>query len=95
MNPKDAASARWTRRAGRSGVHGAEARLAQVLDLLDEQVVHLHEPLDLPYPVPLQVHTSNTREEVLGAFGVSTVVKPVPLQTGVYWHEDPNRTCSS
>ncbi len=64
--------------------------LTQVLDLLDEQVVHLHEPLDLPYPVPLQVHGTYTREEVLGAFGVSTVVKPVPLQTGVYWHEETN-----
>ena len=60
--------------------------LLDVLTLLEEQVVHLTTPLDLPSPVPLQVHASYTREEVLAAFGASTVSAPLPLQTGVYWH---------
>jgi hypothetical protein len=59
----------------------------EFLPLLEDQVVHLHRPLDLPQPVPLQVHAIYTREEVLGAFGASTVTAPLPLQTGVYWHQ--------
>ncbi len=61
--------------------------LLELLPLLEEQVVHLHHPLGLLQPVPLQVHATYTREEILGAFGASTVSEPLPLQTGVYWHE--------
>ena len=60
--------------------------LLDVFTLLENQVVHLTTPLDLPFGIPLQVHASYTREEVLAAFGASTVVTPLPLQTGVYWH---------
>ncbi len=62
-----------------------------MLPLLEDQIVHLHRPIGLLHPVPLQVHASYTREEILAAFGASTVTKPLPLQTGVYWHE-PTRT---
>jgi len=61
--------------------------LLEVLPLLEEQIIHLHQPIGLLHPVPLQVHASYTREEILGAFGASTVTHPLPLQTGVYWHE--------
>ncbi len=37
------------------------------------------------------MHANYTREEILAAFAASTVTKPPPLQTGVYWHE-PTRT---
>jgi superfamily II DNA or RNA helicase len=70
---------------------GLRHELLDVLPLLDDQIVHLHQPLGLLYPVPLQVHANYTREEILAAFGASTVTKPLPLQTGVYWHE-PTRT---
>jgi superfamily II DNA or RNA helicase len=60
--------------------------LLELLTLLEARVVHLTTPLDLPGAVPLQVHASYTREEVLAAFGVSTVSAPLPLQNGVYWH---------
>jgi superfamily II DNA or RNA helicase len=63
----------------------------EVLPLLRDQIAHLHEPLRLRGSVPLQVHANYTREEILAAFGASTVAKPLPLQTGVYWHE-PTRT---
>ena len=66
---------------------GLRRELLELLPLLEEQVVHLHQPLGLLQPVPLQVHASYTREEILGAFGASTVSEPLPLQTGVYWHE--------
>ena len=60
--------------------------LIEVLDLLDDQVTHLTTPLSTDHPVPLAVHASYTREEILAAFGASTVEAPLPLQTGVYWH---------
>ena len=65
---------------------GLRNELIAVLDLLDTQITHLHHPLGLLHPVPLQVHASYTREEILAAFGASTVAKPMPLQSGVYWH---------
>jgi len=65
--------------------------LVEMLPLLDDQIVHLHQPLKLLQPVPLQVHASYSRDEILAAFGASSVKRPLPLQTGVYWHE-PTRT---
>ncbi|MBN4047603.1 DUF3427 domain-containing protein [Acidimicrobiaceae bacterium AH-315-P05] len=70
---------------------GLRNELLEMLPLLESQIVHLHRPLGVLHPVPLQVHANYTREEILAAFGASTVVKPMPLQTGVYWHE-PTRT---
>ena len=60
----------------------------EVLALSESQIVHLHRPLQLLHPVPLSTHARYTREEILGAFGASTVTSPLPLQTGVYWHKD-------
>jgi hypothetical protein len=65
--------------------------LRQLLPVLGDHVEHLHSPLGLLQPVPLQVHATYTREEILAGFGASTVTSPLPLQTGVYWHE-PTRT---
>ncbi len=61
--------------------------LRQLIPLLGDQVTHLHAPLGLLRPVPLQVHASYTREEVLAGFGASTVSAPLPLQQGAFWHE--------
>ena len=76
----EAASAFWTHDALRREILG-------FLPLLEEQVVHLNKPLMTLYPVPLQVHASYTREEILAAFGASRITKPLPLQTGVFTHE--------
>ncbi|MGQ7848524.1 DUF3427 domain-containing protein [Granulosicoccus sp. 3-233] len=65
---------------------GLRTELLAVLDLLQPQITHLHHPLGLLHPIPLQVHASYTREEILAAFGASTVEQPLPLQAGVYWH---------
>lgn len=80
----DAAEALWRH-------DGLRRELLEVLPLLEDQIVHLHQPLGLLHPVPLQVHANYTREEVLAAFGASSVTAPLPLQTGVYWHE-PTKT---
>jgi hypothetical protein len=65
---------------------GIRQELLQVLPMLEDQIVHLHQPLGLLHPVPLQVHANYTRDEILAAFGASGVTAPLPLQTGVYWH---------
>ncbi|MEZ5341692.1 MAG: DUF3427 domain-containing protein, partial [Acidimicrobiales bacterium] len=65
--------------------------IVELLAMLDDRVTHLHKPIGLLHPIPLQVHARYTREEVLAAFGASKVTAPLPLQTGVYWHE-PTRT---
>ena len=74
--------------AARALWHHGELRreLIEFLDLLDDQVTHLTTPLSTDHRVPLAVHASYTREEILAAFGASTVDAPLPLQTGVYWH---------
>ena len=66
---------------------GLRHELLEVLPLLEHQIVHLHQPIGLLQPVPLQLHANYTREEILAAFGASDVTAPLPLQTGVYWHE--------
>jgi Domain of unknown function (DUF3427) len=78
-NLDDAAVALWRQQVLRR-------EILAILDLLDDRVVHLTSPLRIGHPVPLQVHASYTREEILGAFDASTVDAPLPLQTGVYWH---------
>lgn len=60
---------------------------SQLLGLMDDRIQHLHHPLEVPGEVPLQVHAQYGRDEILAAFGISTVTQPLPLQTGVYWHE--------
>lgn len=80
----DAAAALWR--------HGElRHELLALLPMLEDQIVHLHQPLGLLQPVPLQVHANYSREEILAAFGASGVTAPLPLQTGVYWHE-PTQT---
>ena len=65
--------------------------LLELLPLLDDQIVHRHNRIAIAQPIPLQVHASYTREEILGAFAASSVEAPLPLQTGVYWHQ-PSQT---
>ncbi len=76
----EAAAALW-------GHNELRQELLSLLPLLEDQIAHLHQPLGLLHPVPLQVHANYTREEILAAFGASGVTAPLPLQTGVYWHE--------
>jgi superfamily II DNA or RNA helicase len=63
------------------------AELLELLQYLSKPPIHLQAPLGVLAPVPLCTHASYTREEVLAAFGASTVMKRLPLQSGVYWHE--------
>ena len=64
------------------------AEWAQALEALDDRIVHLQQPLSVLDAVPLQVHAHYARDEVLAAFGISTLMAPHPLQAGVYWHAE-------
>ncbi len=71
-----------------------EALRMEILDLLPllrDQITHLHRPVGILQPVPLQVHASYTQAEVLAAFNISTVTAPLRLQAGIYWDE-PSQT---
>ncbi|MBT6147903.1 MAG: DUF3427 domain-containing protein [Gemmatimonadetes bacterium] len=63
------------------------AEWCSVLEVLDDRIVHLQQSLPMLDAVPLQVHAHYSRDEVLAAFGISTLMAPQPLQAGVYWHE--------
>jgi superfamily II DNA or RNA helicase len=80
----DAAAALWA--------HGdLRAEVLTLLPMLEDQIVHLHSPLGLMHPVPIQVHAAYNQAEILAAFGASTAAQPRFLREGVYWHE-PTRT---
>ncbi len=82
LNPKKETYCNLDQAAAELWRHdGLRNELLEVTDLLDDQIIHLHQSLGLLHPVPLQVHASYTREEILAAFGASTVAKPMPLQT--------------
>ena len=65
--------------------------LTQILDVLDDQVIHDHKPLDVHESIPLLTHAHYSRDEILSAFGVSGVTEPPFIREGVYWHE-PTQT---
>ena len=61
--------------------------LLELLPILERQIVHLHHPIGLPHhPIPLQVHASYRLNEILSAFGASSITQPFLIQSGVYWH---------
>ena len=61
--------------------------LLELLDILDGRIAHLNTPLGLPYDIPLRAHATYRQEEILSAFGVSTVTNPARIQAGVYFHQ--------
>ena len=62
--------------------------LIEVLDILDDHRTHLQRPLSVSHDVPLQVHATYSQQEILSAFGASTVTNPVRIQGGIYFHRE-------
>ncbi len=62
----------------------------QLAEVMAEQVVHLAAPLGIE-DVPLQVHATYSRAEVMAAFGAASLEHPGSFREGVYWHE-PSQT---
>lgn len=56
----------------------------ELLDVLEERIDHLHEPLAAHPDSPLQVHARYTRREILAAMDVGTGARVPTWQTGVY-----------
>ncbi|MDZ7680025.1 MAG: DEAD/DEAH box helicase [Acidimicrobiales bacterium] len=67
------------------------AELAQLIDVLDERVDHLHGSLEGHPDVPLQVHARYSRIEILTAFGEVEAAKAVSWQSGV-WEAKASRS---
>jgi len=67
------------------------AEVIQLLDCLLPQITHLCKPSGLSNEIPLQTHATYTRDEILAAFGASTISEPIRPREGVYWHE-PSQT---
>ncbi len=59
----------------------------QLLDCLTGQITHLCKPSGLGRNIPLLTHATYTRDEILAAFGASTIAAPIRPQEGVYYHK--------
>ena len=58
-----------------------------LLGLLRDRIDHLHVPAVNDSNVPLQVHGTYRRDEVLAALAASRVAKPARAESGVHWVE--------
>lgn len=68
-----------------------QEEVLQVLDTLVDRITHLSKPSGLDKNIPLLTHATYSRDEILAAFGASTIDRPVRTQGGLYWHE-PSKT---
>ena len=57
--------------------------LDDLLALLGGSITHLHQPLESQHPIPIQTHATYSREEVLAAYGRSSIAAPLPHVAGV------------
>ena len=61
--------------------------LINLIENQSNQISHIVHPMHELIDIPLLTHASYTREEILAAFGSSSVVVPLPLQSGTLWHQ--------
>ncbi len=71
--------------------HHLKEEVLQLLDCLGQDITHLCKPSGLDRCIPLLTHATYARDEILAAFGVSTIQAPIRPQEGVYWHK-PSQT---
>jgi superfamily II DNA or RNA helicase len=63
------------------------SEILQLLALLTDRIDHVAVPLTSHPDVPLSIHARYTRIEILAAFGIGTMARVAPWQSGVYWAE--------
>tara|TARA_Y100000588_G_scaffold130670_1_gene143198 strand:+ start:4310 stop:7168 length:2859 start_codon:yes stop_codon:yes gene_type:complete len=63
------------------------SELIDVLDLIEDRVPRIHPPLSSDPDIPIQLHATYSRDEILAAFGESTYQNRFELQAGVHWSE--------
>ena len=59
--------------------------LRELLNVLENNVSHVQQPLESRPDVPLLVHARYTRDEILAGFGIGTSARVMPWQAGVFW----------
>ncbi len=64
------------------------AEVVELLDLLVSHIEHVDHDPGIDAAIPLRVHASYTRTEILSAFGMGAGAKPPAWQEGVRW--DPS-----
>ena len=64
------------------------AELLELLVVLATRIEHVPLPLSTQADIPLEIHASYTRVEILAAFGIGEGARVAPWQTGVYWAPD-------
>ena len=64
------------------------AELAELLDVLDRRVDHVHLPLHTHPAAPLQIHARYSRLEILAAFATGGTARPPTWREGVRWLPD-------
>ena len=62
--------------------------LLELLDIFETKKTHLQRPLGLSDEVPLMTHATYNQQEILSAFGSSSISNPFRLQAGVYFHHE-------
>jgi hypothetical protein len=62
--------------------------LRELLDVLQDGVSHVQQPLESHPDVPLLVHARYTRDEILAGFGIGANARVIPWQAGVFWARD-------
>ena len=72
-------------------IPAVRAELIELIMVLRESVTRVHAPAWENEDCPLHLHATYSRAEILAAFGVSTVDRPVPSREGVYFHK-PTKT---
>jgi superfamily II DNA or RNA helicase len=60
------------------------SELVQLLELLGDDINHLHEPIANRPHVPMQVHARYSRREIMAAFDIGTGAKVPSWQSGVF-----------
>jgi superfamily II DNA or RNA helicase/HKD family nuclease len=64
------------------------SELLDLLEVLATRIEHVPLPLSTQADIPLEIHASYTRVEILAAFGIGEGARVAPWQTGVYWAPD-------
>ena len=62
------------------------SELIELIGVLRANVTKVHIPACESEAIPLHVHATYSRAEVLAAFGISKVERPVAFREGVYFH---------
>lgn len=89
LNPQKGEYASLEAAASELWAHAStRAELLEVLELLRPNIDRHHPSVGLGPENPLRVHAYYSQQEILAAFGASTIDQPLRQQAGSYWHRE-------